>query len=527
MSTDDKNKKTHEGESAEERSPETKNDASKPAEKEMAKEGNGFKTQEVRRFAKAVGSELTSRMNKWSSWFFFLALLFLLIIVVFHVRKILLPFILGIVIAYILSPVVDWLSSKTIRSHHPPRWVAVIVIYLVLGFSTFLFSIIVLPRFSTEFAKLADEAPVLIRKASQVWIPDVKEKVNHWLAELNAPIEELQAKKQELEEKKSKEAPAVGEAQNEPEKALRQAEESEADLQSFPEHERPMKKPLKTNEAEALRKEIRRIAPTLIASLEDYTLEVETISEKKSRVRFVPKERFEEQDGEGLAFDQTVKSYLADFADGSEVLLGNAISVIQAVIAKIVSSIFTLVLTLMIAAFILVDKPKIMHFFRSLIPPEYRKDYDRLLHGIDRGLGGVIRGQLMICVVNGTLTGIGLFVLGVKYAVILALIATVFSLIPIFGTILSSIPSIAIAMTQSFTLALLVLLWIIIIHLIEANFLNPKIIGTSAHIHPVLVVFALVAGEYAYGLFGALLAVAVFSIFQTLFLYFRAKAYPE
>ena len=112
-------------------------------------------------------------------------------------------------------------------------------------------------------------------------------------------------------------------------------------------------------------------------------------------------------------------------------------------------------------------------------------------------------------------------------ALILAFIAAVFSIIPIFGTILSSIPSVGDALTQSFTLGFLVLLWIVVIHLIEANILNPKIIGTSARIHPVFVVLALVAGEYAYGLFGALLAVPVFSIFQTLFLYFRSKSYPE
>ena len=61
------------------------------------------------------------------------------------------------------------------------------------------------------------------------------------------------------------------------------------------------------------------------------------------------------------------------------------------------------------------------------------------------------------------------------------------------------------------------LAWIIGIHLVEANFLNPKIMGDAAKIHPVLVVFALIAGEHSYGLVGALFAVPVASIIQTIF----------
>jgi predicted PurR-regulated permease PerM len=125
------------------------------------------------------------------------------------------------------------------------------------------------------------------------------------------------------------------------------------------------------------------------------------------------------------------------------------------------------------------------------------------------------------------LTFIGLWVLDIKYSFLLALLAGMFSLIPIFGTIISSIPIVLIAMVGSsdtglaFGPALAVLGWIVVIHLIEANFLNPKIIGDSAHIHPVIVIFALLAGEHVYGLTGALLAVPCASIVQAMFLHVR------
>ena len=125
------------------------------------------------------------------------------------------------------------------------------------------------------------------------------------------------------------------------------------------------------------------------------------------------------------------------------------------------------------------------------------------------------------------LTYIGLLIFNVKYPLLLAGIAAVMSLIPIFGSILSSIPIVAIALVSSgqFDLrqGVKVTGWIIFIHLIEANFLNPKIMGDAAKIHPVVVVFALIAGEHSYGLVGALFAVPVASIIQTLFVYFRKK----
>jgi predicted PurR-regulated permease PerM len=68
-----------------------------------------------------------------------------------------------------------------------------------------------------------------------------------------------------------------------------------------------------------------------------------------------------------------------------------------------------------------------------------------------------------------------------------------------------------------------VLAWVVAIHQLEANFLNPKIMGDSARVHPVLVVFALLMGEHVAGLVGALLAVPVLSITQTLFFHLRER----
>jgi predicted PurR-regulated permease PerM len=74
-----------------------------------------------------------------------------------------------------------------------------------------------------------------------------------------------------------------------------------------------------------------------------------------------------------------------------------------------------------------------------------------------------------------------------------------------------------VALTISPLTAFFSLLWIAGIHLLEANFLNPKIMGDSAKIHPVLILLALLVGEHFYGIVGALLAVPIMSVIATIF----------
>lgn len=186
-------------------------------------------------------------------------------------------------------------------------------------------------------------------------------------------------------------------------------------------------------------------------------------------------------------------------------------------------------LVFMVAAFLMTNPQKPLRFMRSLFPKRLHEGYEEVAREIDIGLAGVVRGQVLICLVNGVLTFIGLIILGVKFPVMLSTLAAVMSLIPIFGSILSSIPIVIVALTTGFMTGLGALLWIIGIHLVEANLLNPKIMGESAKIHPALVVFVLVAGEHFYGIVGALFAVPITSVGLAFFkvLHRRAKLWNQ
>lgn len=233
--------------------------------------------------------------------------------------------------------------------------------------------------------------------------------------------------------------------------------------------------------------------------------------------------------GLSLTFDVAgvVQDAAQKFSSFVRTNVGQIVAASQRFIGGVLASVFMLFFILMVAAFFSIDIRNIKGYVRSLIPARYADDVRILAHRIDRSLSGVVRGQVTICVVNGILTFIGLLIFGVKFAFLLATVATVFSLIPIFGTIISSVPIVLIGLSQSWKTGLAALLWIIGIHALEAYFLNPKIMGSAARIHPVVIAFALIAGERTFGLIGALFAVPIAAVVVACFDFVRQKALPD
>ncbi len=395
-------------------------------------------------------------------------------------RNVALPFIFAIVVAYVLAPVIDRITKRQIAGRHIGRPFAIIVVYLGVITSITAFLWLFVPRLTADFSNLFRESPRFFDKVNKVWVP----KAASWAAHTFGDGEAAEG------------GPVPHTVPNPTE------------------HSRFSVVPRSEGELEV--------------RLEGLELQVSegrnggwVIAPRVPKAPEPPGERFERQ----------FRDAIAEAVQSGEEGVKDFLAVGRKIIGGTLGAIASFFLTLMVTAFILIDLERIHRFMRSLVPPEYRGDYDKIIEGIDRGFAGVIRGQLLICLVNGTLTYVGLAIFHVKYAILLAALAAVMSLIPIFGSILSSVPIVAMSLLSggsggpSITNGLLVLGWIVMIHLIEANLLNPKIMGTAAKIHPLVVVFALIAGERTYGLVGALFAVPVASILQTFFLHFRKRAW--
>jgi predicted PurR-regulated permease PerM len=400
------------------------------------------------------------------------------ILVLILTRQVILPFVFALLLAYILAPAVRRLSASE-GGLGLPRGLAIILCYLVLLGGIALFFGALLPRLSKDAARIGREAPALYKRVNDEWAPRVAAWLEAKFPSFAPPSEPLTA------------PPAVSDVPLPPGTQLVVT---------------PLPDGRLAIQLEPAGLEVRRKSGDTIA--------VTPSSEAREAVRVEDRLR------------ELVRSWMT----GMQSQVGGLFRWGQAIVGGVVRSIFTFFLVLMVGGFILLDLERIHSFVRGLIPAAHRDDYDVIVAGVDRGLSGVIRGQLIICLVNGLLTYVGLIIFDIKYALILAVVAAVLSLIPIFGSILSTLPIVVAALVSDdagidVMRALFIVGWIIGIHFLEANLLNPKIIGSAAKIHPVLVIFALIVGEHSYGLVGALLAVPVASIVQTLFLFFRKKAW--
>ena len=404
------------------------------------------------------------------------------VLIVFIFREVVLPFLFAILVAYILAPIVDRKSRLRVGRKPFPRAAAVIVLYVNIIAVLSLFIGYFVPKLSGDFARLFREAPQLFAKVNREWLP----RAGAWVDQHFGP----------------------------------EQEEGGADVV--------------TGGGPAAPPVARQI---LLEPLADgrYRIDVDALALEvrptKDGRYLIGAPHEESIAGGGGKWERSIKQWLAAQLKSTEGESQRALEYGQKFIGAVVAGIGRLFLVLMVAAFILVDLTRVQDFLRSLVPEQYQTDYERIASGIDRGLSGVIRGQLLICLINGTFTFLGLWIFHVKYRLLLAGIAATMSLVPIFGSILSSVPIVAIALISSGTFdlrqGLFVLGWIIGIHLLEANFLNPKIMGDAAKIHPVLVVFALIAGEHSYGIVGALFAVPVASMIQTIFVYYRRRGFSR
>ncbi len=409
------------------------------------------------------------------------ALPLFVLLIAYMSRDVLLPFVFAGLIAYILAPVVRRMTERKDGTRRMPRGLAIIICYLVFIAGVVGFLFLLVPRLGKDMQRIGKEAPSLVKRVDQVWIPEAAAWLEKRYPNLATPKPDEEV------------VPIVPDVPIPPGTAFtvtplpdgRMAVQLSAggiDIKPLP--------------GGVMHVEAREIEP-----------EPATLSDK-------------------------LRAYVSS---GLKVLQSKTNDLVrwgQHFVTSLIKGVFTFFLILMIAAFMLIDMERVHSFLRSLFPRDVREDYDYIIAGIDRGLSGVIRGQLLICLVNGVLTFIGMLIFGVKYSFILAFVAAALSLIPIFGSILSTVPIVLAALVSGdsgldIVRGVIMVGWVVGIHFIEANFLNPKIIGTAAKIHPVLVIFSLILGQASYGLVGALLAVPILSTIQVLFLFFYKKQWKE
>ncbi len=181
------------------------------------------------------------------------------------------------------------------------------------------------------------------------------------------------------------------------------------------------------------------------------------------------------------------------------------------------STLIGLVLTVVVSFYLVKDAHSISRYLDNLAPKDYRDEVTYLRQQISEIWNAFFRGQLLLCLVIGVVTGSALWLVGVRQALMLGVLAGVLEIIPNLGPMLAAVPAVLLALLQGSTrlnipplwFALLVMGLYVVIQQVENNFLVPRIIGGSVKLHPVVVLLGVVAGASLAGIIGIFLAAPV------------------
>lgn len=183
----------------------------------------------------------------------------------------------------------------------------------------------------------------------------------------------------------------------------------------------------------------------------------------------------------------------------------------------IISNIFYIVLIPFITFYFMKDGEYLAEKIKMIIPSNMRETCITTWYRIDMVLKRFIRGELLIALIVGILTGVGMYIIGVRFSAILGIIAGITNIIPYLGPFIGVIPCAIIAFLQSPLLALNALLVFFIIQQLEAGVISPKIVGKCVRLHPITIIFIILLWEKVFGVWGMFFAVPVTSILIEIF----------
>jgi predicted PurR-regulated permease PerM len=210
---------------------------------------------------------------------------------------------------------------------------------------------------------------------------------------------------------------------------------------------------------------------------------------------------------------------VVDFLEGAAISIGKLL--------------FAIVVVLVVSIYMLLDFPRLTREIDRRFPPH--SGSDSLLPRMEKSLVSYVKGQALVSLIIGTSAGVGLWVLGAigalphgqKYALVFGAWVAITELIPYLGPWLGAIPPLIYAFVVDPLSALWVALLFLAIHQIEGHIVVPNVMGNALRLHPLLVIFGLLAGGEIYGLPGALVALPILAAGRALWEFFAERVELE
>lgn len=184
------------------------------------------------------------------------------------------------------------------------------------------------------------------------------------------------------------------------------------------------------------------------------------------------------------------------------------------ILVGFLNSIVTVAIIPFITFYMLKDIEAIKKTAWYLTPRKWRATGIQFLRDVDKSLGGYIRGQVLVGVAVGSIAALLFWFVDMKYPLLLGFIVGITNIIPYFGPIIALVPIVIIAATMSVKMVIISIVIVFILQFVEGNILSPLIVGKSLHMHPLMIMLALLAGGEVGGVVGLIVAVPILAILK-------------
>ncbi len=220
-------------------------------------------------------------------------------------------------------------------------------------------------------------------------------------------------------------------------------------------------------------------------------------------------------------FADRLSNFEVDFNGVRSLLeaLGTSVGTALTVIGSTFSGAFVALTTVVIAIYFSLEKPRLIKDFAKILDRGREEALKSFFNELDAQLGNWIRGQIILMSVIGLTTFIGLVLIGVPYALPLALIAGLLEIVPNIGPVFSAVPAVIVAfLAFGWPAALATTILYLVVQQLENNLIVPRIMKASVDINPLVSILGILIGGKIFGVVGALLAVPIFIVVRTTYI---------
>lgn len=217
---------------------------------------------------------------------------------------------------------------------------------------------------------------------------------------------------------------------------------------------------------------------------------------------------------------EQIDDAIQNFMNNIQTYLENVMSYLFGFIGQVITVVTSIVMIPFFLFFMLKDGHKLVPFITQILDEKKAKNVRSLLKKIDITLTGFIQGQLLVSFILGILLFIGYWIIGLNYALTLALFGMLMNVIPFLGPFIAVTPALIVGAFQSPAMFFWVAVITLIAQQIESNFISPNVMGRVLSLHPLTVITVILAAGSIAGFLGILFAVPFYAVIKTIVVHF-------